>query len=128
MLLWCNLNLGKKINTLSRPEIKPWKWGGQLLIARIIIPPVSFLDVSITKQVLILEQQWKRKQLDFHEMEMIFTVMWLFCFNLLSPLSFYPCPSFWQCYFPPVTGSLYLPKHKSFSWIKMLPEFILTLT
>lgn len=60
---------------------------------------MSFLDASITKQVLILEQQWKRKQLDIHEGKWFFTVMWLFCFNLLSPISFYPCPSFWQCYF-----------------------------
>ena len=36
---------------------------------------VSFLDVSITKQALILEQQLKRKQFDIHEREMIFTVM-----------------------------------------------------
>lgn len=62
---------GKKY-ILSRPEIKPRQWGGQLLIAGAVIPPVSFLDVSITKQVLILEEHRKGTQLGIHEMEMAF--------------------------------------------------------
>lgn len=50
-----------KTDMFSRPEMKSRKWGGWPFIAKMIIPPVSFLGVFIIKQVLILEEQWERK-------------------------------------------------------------------
>lgn len=69
-----------------------------------------------------------KKQLDIHEMKMIFAVYDCCVLTYFHYHLFIYVLHFDSVIFPSVSGNLSPPKVKSFSWVKILPGSVLTLT